>query len=560
MINYFATCGGFGFLWVRLNSRPNGDITTFATHVLPKMTKPFTLITTDGDNSVPSKINHADAILNNPLCTTWYTQNYDGTSNHSKLKPIPIGFDLHTSWEGLWSKDVPTNFAKMLLLRDESLQRTRDAIPFVPPWSDTHGERLRSDQALACLEHMHGDHMGIGRLWDTYGSKRFAVSPRGAGLDAHRTWELLFFGTIPIVKTSSLDQLYQELPVIIVQDWKDVCKPGFLDAQWEYLKPKWPMSLEKFQLQYWINNRQASASTSVSTSVSTLVARNDGTTAPTKPHTPQNQNQNKPTLVVMGMTRNNYEHQSATIATIQRQTKHFDIVKVIVYENDSTDKTLEGLQTWSKQLNIPVEIISETNVPGNRIQRLVIGRNVLLNAVWKVSPDPDYILLLDMDEVVENLEGVETCLDLPDQWGVCCTNQRDVYYDLWALRTLDNWCDCDVWYDSHCAATRERKYRFISQDSPPIEVKSCFGGAALYNYKQEVKPLVQMGAHYEAFDYGYFRKNEINTCEHVLFHQMMHNLNTNFKVYIQPRMLNTAPTQHIPLPVMAMINKYNKLI
>ena len=255
MIKYFSKCGGF--LWVRSNSqiRPENDITTFATHVLPLMSNPFILITSDGDNSVPLQIHNARNILDNPLCKAWYTQNFDGTLVHQKLKPIPIGFDLHTNWKGLWSNNVSQNLNKMLQIRKSSLQRKRDDTPFVPPWSATHNERIRSDHALECLHHVHGNRMGIDKLWETYGSKTFALSPQGNGLDCHRTWELLFFGVIPIVKSvGGLDILYKDLPVVIVKDWTDVCAPNFFNNQRDILKDRWPMSLDKFKLDYWVQS------------------------------------------------------------------------------------------------------------------------------------------------------------------------------------------------------------------------------------------------------------------------------------------------------------------
>ena len=42
---------------------------------------------------------------------------------------------------------------------------------------------------------------------------RFVVSPLGVGLDSYRSWESLYLGAYPIVRTSSLDELYENLPV-----------------------------------------------------------------------------------------------------------------------------------------------------------------------------------------------------------------------------------------------------------------------------------------------------------------------------------------------------------
>lgn len=51
---------------------------------------------------------------------------------------------------------------------------------------------------------------------------RFAICPIGNGVDTHRIYECLYFGVIPIVKTSFLDRMYSKLPIWIVQNWSDV--------------------------------------------------------------------------------------------------------------------------------------------------------------------------------------------------------------------------------------------------------------------------------------------------------------------------------------------------
>ena len=50
------------------------------------------------------------------------------------------------------------------------------------------------------------------------GRHRFVLSPRGNGLDAHRTWETMLVGAIPIVRHSPLHPLYDRLPVLVVAD------------------------------------------------------------------------------------------------------------------------------------------------------------------------------------------------------------------------------------------------------------------------------------------------------------------------------------------------------
>lgn len=61
---------------------------------------------------------------------------------------------------------------------------------------------------------------------------KFVFSPHGAGLDCYRTYEALYLGSYPIVKTSSLDVLYENLPVLIVGEWSDV-NEELLEATYE---------------------------------------------------------------------------------------------------------------------------------------------------------------------------------------------------------------------------------------------------------------------------------------------------------------------------------------
>jgi hypothetical protein len=56
----------------------------------------------------------------------------------------------------------------------------------------------------------------------TMGESKFAISPTGRGLDCFRTWEALFVGTVPIVLNSSIIHLYTDMPIMIVNDYREV--------------------------------------------------------------------------------------------------------------------------------------------------------------------------------------------------------------------------------------------------------------------------------------------------------------------------------------------------
>ena len=53
---------------------------------------------------------------------------------------------------------------------------------------------------------------------------RYALSPRGLGVDTHRFYECIYLGCVPIVTRTNtvFDRLYAAFPCLIVDDWSDV--------------------------------------------------------------------------------------------------------------------------------------------------------------------------------------------------------------------------------------------------------------------------------------------------------------------------------------------------
>ena len=219
------------------------------------MTMAFTLVTTDGDNSVPSQIAGAQKILDHPLLQLWLTQNYDGMIKHPKLHPFPIGFDLHTARPG--KKGRVIGFLPLQAARETHHVRI-NKILFDAMSMNAH--RLHADKGLACVDrhsivdHHHQNRMPVDAVWDEYRSYTFGVSPHGNGLDCHRTWEMLYLGMVPIVKSSSLDSLYEGLPVVIMEDWQKLCECNMTQL-YDLVRDKMPVNKEVFTLEWWLRTR-----------------------------------------------------------------------------------------------------------------------------------------------------------------------------------------------------------------------------------------------------------------------------------------------------------------
>lgn len=48
------------------------------------------------------------------------------------------------------------------------------------------------------------------------------IAPRGNGKDTHRAWESLYLGRMIVTLSSSLDPLWEGLPVLLLRDWNDL--------------------------------------------------------------------------------------------------------------------------------------------------------------------------------------------------------------------------------------------------------------------------------------------------------------------------------------------------
>lgn len=220
--------GAHGLLWVRLSTRSRDgkpcDLDNFVRGALPAIHEPFALLTTDGDAAVPSDLvaSTVDALLDCPWLVSWHTQNYDGHS-HAKLAPLPIGIDLHTprfcSSPRRLVTQLKRNRARRLPLGQAPLRVLCDLEVHL-----ASEERLRAVTALRGCDHVDflSKRVSQTAIWRRYTEYPFVLSAAGRGLDCHRTWELLYLGSIVITNTSSLDSLFDGLPIVVVEDWNEV--------------------------------------------------------------------------------------------------------------------------------------------------------------------------------------------------------------------------------------------------------------------------------------------------------------------------------------------------
>ena len=188
--------------------------------------------------------------------------------NHPKLSCIPIGLNFNRQYTVLnnWidtSRDTISPKTKLLCMNcslstspervslNETVKRNFlsfcDILPFVPP-NKTYFIPSNIEGKIGIQE----TNPKCYKDWEPY---MFILSPQGAGLDCHRTWEAMICGLIPIVKSSSIDELFKDLPVLIVKEWNEINESWLIQQQKDIAlkKENGQYKMEKLTLEYWIS-------------------------------------------------------------------------------------------------------------------------------------------------------------------------------------------------------------------------------------------------------------------------------------------------------------------
>uniref|UniRef100_A0A6C0BVA5 Exostosin GT47 domain-containing protein n=1 Tax=viral metagenome TaxID=1070528 RepID=A0A6C0BVA5_9ZZZZ len=85
--------------------------------------------------------------------------------------------------------------------------------------------------------------------WMNQTEYAFVISPQGNGIDCIRTWEALCFGCIPIFKKCGIEDLFIDLPVLIVNEWYEVTNELLVDTVHKF--KNMTFNYEKLKLKYW---------------------------------------------------------------------------------------------------------------------------------------------------------------------------------------------------------------------------------------------------------------------------------------------------------------------
>jgi hypothetical protein len=228
----------------------------FLENVHPKIKDPYILISGDTDGAHPdpgSKI-----ALYDPKIAAWFCKNMD-LSNHPKIIAIPIGQSI-LQWQGSFThacREELLQLAKTSLINKFDYPLVYSNFNPVNDLSRYYVLKLFSEKPFCFSEGLcsGGHHLLRQDYWKQYSKFKFVLAPRGQGTDTCRFWEALCLNVIPILEHSTLDELYEGTPCLIVKSWDDVTEEMLLEKYDEIQRKleRNELSTEKAYFDYWTN-------------------------------------------------------------------------------------------------------------------------------------------------------------------------------------------------------------------------------------------------------------------------------------------------------------------
>jgi len=158
-----------------------------------------------------------EALFNSrPKCIKkWFAQNAD--HQHEDLIPIPIGIENHCGPSK--GTCIDQSFIENEL--DDLTEYAKSGAIYVN-FADTHSDRRIKREILR--ENPKAE-FSRSKPYSEYfkdlARRKYVASPRGNGIDCHRTWEALLVRSIPVVDKHFMYDEWK-IPVIQVTDWNNL--------------------------------------------------------------------------------------------------------------------------------------------------------------------------------------------------------------------------------------------------------------------------------------------------------------------------------------------------
>ncbi len=164
---------------------------------------------------------------------------------HPKIDSLPLGLE-NSMWGTNKKEEMKMNMA---------VGYVRNELVFMCHAINTNKDErqkvfdLFKDKDWVTVGNYEGNRKGFNLYFKELCRHKFIFNPPGNGFDNHRMWEAWYLGCIPISKRSVFTSFYEDMPMVIVDEWEQVT-PEFLNQ--EYLRIKaMDWNKHKLQFAYW---------------------------------------------------------------------------------------------------------------------------------------------------------------------------------------------------------------------------------------------------------------------------------------------------------------------
>lgn len=210
------------------------------------------------------------------------------------------------------------------------------------------------------------------------------------------------------------------------------------------------------------------------------------------------------TIIICSIVRNAEKGLIRNIPIINELCESFKDYRIIVYENDSTDKTKEILRKWNSENPDKIHIsINDTDatptIPSSktteanpffcrqRIEKMARLRNKYMDYVNRQAWKADYLMVVDLDVAQLYLQGILSSFHSSVNWDAVTAfgystspKLKRRYHDTYALT---------VWGDENEAQTESKiklwadRLGNLKKTDEWIKIYSAFGGLAIYKFE-----------------------------------------------------------------------------
>ena len=229
---------------------------------IDKIVKPFILITAMEDTEFPLEIHPAfrSKINSSSFFKHWFSINKT-IPNDSLFTSIPYGLDY-------WTLTTRPYFGENIQTIEEQNSNLETIVKQTSPFfqripkiygnfhhnftDDRYGGWRRKLHTIIPNDIIFYEPTTLPRSesFKCMSKYSFVLSPYGNGLDCIRTYEALILGCIVIMKKSCLDILYEDLPVLIVDEWSDINETLLQKTLIEFQNKQF--NYNKLKMDYWI--------------------------------------------------------------------------------------------------------------------------------------------------------------------------------------------------------------------------------------------------------------------------------------------------------------------